>query len=263
MESLGLLPGSPPPNLGRFIWNDDKVRELGISSVQACVGLLTSPSFWRMLREVAPVMLRNYVYTPLLNLGLRAFNQEQKRRERSPWLYTDISAVEFLKRVTGSEAHALNNSFVSAMAHGIWGGSTHKLSAVSAMGSLIDGYHAYENADVLQHQMKFAPEGSFLYQKREYRFFRRFFGDLDDEGRSDSFVDLWSRTPDSMAHVGSHGLQSLPQGLVDMLSSAPNVELRLEKGVKKVSYDEQNKTIEVGFYPSLSVHAQAGLPSLG
>lgn len=243
METLGLLPVHTPRNLSRYMWDSGKLRALDELSDH-----LSNPNFWKIIRDIfasGRVWGHVCMFATIMRHRLPRAILEVVRRTRPalPIVSRDLSVGDLMQRFLGSKT--LVDVHLSALLHGIWGGDVNKLSAISAMGPSYDLLKQTMASGIADSLLLDAPEGSFFYPKKEYRFFQRFFDDLSKEGRIEAFLDLWAKTPDSMAHAGPHGLESLPLGLADMLKSAPNVELRLGCGVESVHNDKQFEKVRV------------------
>lgn len=248
METLGLMPVRPTRNLPRYMWLDGQLR-----SLSRLLDNLTSPTFWKILTTLKGSRFW-YVFIAYVarHRSVPEFVREwaESKKPWLPQLKKDASVGDLMHHATGSLP--LINGPLSALMHGVWGGDVWKLSAISATGWVFDYWQQVTTSFAYRrHQMRLAPKQAFPYPKKEYRFFQRFWADLEKEGRTSGFMKLWGQTPDAMAHVGPHGMQSLAVGLVDLLESAPNVELRVGCGVKGLYNEKQAGKVQVSIMPAL------------
>jgi protoporphyrinogen oxidase len=230
LETLGLMPVHPPKDLPRYIWYK------GLRQTNSISDIITAPAFWQALGEIVSSRLKHF------------FSPQNSSIE-------DTSVAALVQRLLGSKTAV--DVPISALMHGIWGGDPYKLSAISATGWLYDkSFRSPKHRFGRMKALQSAPEGSFYYPTREYEFAKRFLNDIKDEGRIDGFMSLLSQANINMAHVGPHGLESLPLGLADMLESAPNVELRLGSPVQHVGYSMQRSKVQVRPVPAVSSHTR-------
>ena len=168
--------------------------------------LLQNPLIW----EIGPSAFVHYIMHGVLGLGF----------ERPTH---DMSIAEWADRLFKTPKLEVP---LSAMMHGIWGGSIHKLSALSVLGTkFTKPYQPDKNVNTL----------------REWRFLLNF---LNEDRKRDDYE--WA-FPGRQLFFGRHGLEALPQALADSLSSAPNVEMRLGQPIKELSYNRTTEQVMVRY----------------
>jgi len=141
---------------------------------------------------------------------------------RTPYPSRDMSIAEFLENTYGSKV--LSETLMSAIVHGVWGGSVHDLSAWSVAPHML-GWPAPMSRD---DDLTFVPA-------KEFRLWQRIGSEID--GRV--FMKLFSVDNSSMVSFEQHGMETLSHMLVDALESMPNVELRLNTPATDIAYRER------------------------
>ncbi|KAI6785845.1 protoporphyrinogen/coproporphyrinogen III oxidase [Emericellopsis cladophorae] len=141
---------------------------------------------------------------------------------RTPYPSRDMSIAEFLENTYGSKV--LSETLMSAIVHGVWGGSVHDLSAWSVAPHML-GWPAPMSRD---DDFTFVPT-------KEFRLWQRIGSEIDGV----AFMKLFSVDNSSMVSFEQHGMETLSHMLVDALESMPNVELRLGTPATDIAYRER------------------------
>ncbi|KAG9255012.1 uncharacterized protein F5Z01DRAFT_653605 [Emericellopsis atlantica] len=141
---------------------------------------------------------------------------------RTPYPSKDMSIAEFLQDRYGSKV--LSETLMSAIVHGVWGGSVHNLSAWSVAPHML-GWPAPMSRD---DDLTFVPAN-------EFRLWQRVESEMDQM----HLMSLTCVDNSSMVSFEQHGMETLSHMLVDALESMPNVELRLGTPATDIAYRER------------------------
>ncbi len=138
----------------------------------------------------------------------------------------DLSIADWMTRITNS--NTIGDNLISAIVHGVHGGDITRLSARSALDGMYWSFHA--------------PGGSaqapFTMERREYELMVKM-------GKDPLVRALAQQKRSSMMHFGPAGMRALPDALEAALRDAPNVNIKLDSPVRKISPGTDKGTVDV------------------
>ncbi|KAL6357756.1 hypothetical protein LRP88_07931 [Fusarium phalaenopsidis] len=171
-------------------------------------------TFADYIRE--PLFLQNFGAG--LALALNTFRRRQLPTE-------DYSVAEWLYKITNSRKAV--GTLASAMMHGIYGGDINKLSARSVLDRIYWGWYL-PNPGLHARPMPM-PEEKIL----------------EALGKDKEIQKLALSPKNALIDFGESGMETLPRAMADALRSQPNVTIKMGEYAKSLTYDEENKKIEI------------------
>ncbi|KJZ79135.1 hypothetical protein HIM_01286 [Hirsutella minnesotensis 3608] len=179
------------------------------------VGLPPAMNIWQMFSE--PLFLQ------CIGAGAGWMFRRWQNKEMPE---TDLSIAQWVNDIMMNKSVA--NNLVSAMVHGIYGGDIDKLSARTVFERFFQRYYA----------RPMDPERTIMMKTSELDF-------VTSMAKDPQIRKLALRPKGSLIHFGPSGMDTLTKALEAALAAQPNVEIKTNSPVKRISYEREARKVKV------------------
>ena len=196
------------PALKRYIFHNGELNEAG--------GKLDLAQFF-------PGGLFSGVLPTIWNVKKNQFEKKYSDPANVVPPEEDMSVAEWLRSIGVSQS--VIDNLISAMLHGIHGGSPDELSARLVFDSIYWRYYNLHNPEQVM------PQENEIIEKLW--------------GAQPSFIADPAGPRLSMMHFGPLGMSVLPDSIAHMLESAPNVTIKKNSPINDISYEKDMNKVAV------------------